>query len=168
MRKSLLKLGKPNRHDALSLLGMQRVRAGAVCKLFTPEHTLQASRSTAGLAWNRWAGGPHTDFSGPQVASHFCFYHEPSASWLITNPRTTYLIWYRWHKARNMRNISQETLFVFQTQSEEKYQFNHTTVCFQLSSSISPLNIQKRWLSEASEMLNNLCLRLKFHILGIK
>lgn len=44
MRKSLLKLGKPNRHDALSLLGMQGSGWGPSAELFTPEHTLQASR----------------------------------------------------------------------------------------------------------------------------
>ena len=97
-----------------------RIQAGDRLQSSSLQSTrCEQAECTAGLAWNRWAGALHTDSPGPQVASHFCSYHEPATSLLTTNSRTTYLLWYRWHKARNMRNISQEMLLVFQKQSGE-------------------------------------------------
>lgn len=162
-----MKFGKPNRHDALSLLGTHDPGWGPSAEFFTPEHTLRASRTHSRFAWNCWAGGPHTDSLGPQVASHCCSYHEPSTSLLTTNPRTTYLLWYRWHKARNMRNISQETLFVFQKQSGEISVQPHNSLSLAHLFNF-PFKNSKQMTLRGLRNGNNLCLSLQISYPGYK
>lgn len=73
MRKSLMKFGKPNRHDALSLLGTQDLGWGPSAEPFTPEHTLQASgiHSRTRLESLGWGRTQASQDLGWQVISVF-------------------------------------------------------------------------------------------------
>lgn len=147
-----MKFGKPNRHDAPSFTKHPGSGLGTVCRVLhsrahaaSKQNAPQASPGATGLGHRtqtprdlKWQVISVLIMSPPYPCWQQIQGQHISSDTDDTRPET----WEIFHRRR----------FSFFRSNLGKYQFSHTAISRSLTSSISPLKVQNRWLSEASEM----------------